>query len=187
MPGQHTVLLNKNAMRNFLLALPWLLLATFVAALDQGCKWLIAGNLPAGDVLRLTNFFNLVRVYNRGAAFSFLAGAGGWQRWFFVGLAAVAIIVITTMLFRRAAAGGLFAASLALILGGASGNLIDRLRIGYVLDFLDFHFYWLTPLFRGGHFPAFNIADAAITAGVNGLLLNEVLAIIGDWGHKRVI
>ncbi|MBQ9578250.1 MAG: lipoprotein signal peptidase [Ottowia sp.] len=174
-------------MRNFLLALPWLLLAGLVVALDQGAKWLIAQNLPAGDVLRLTSFFNLVRVYNRGAAFSFLASAGGWQRWFFVALAVVAIIVITTMLFRRAAAGGLFAGSLALILGGAIGNLIDRLRIGYVLDFLDFHFYWLTPLFRGGHFPAFNIADAAITAGVIGLLLNEALAIIGGFGRKRVI
>ena len=67
-------------MRNFFLALPWLILAAVVVALDQGAKWLIAGNLPAGDVLRLTSFFNLVRVYNRGAAFSFLAGAGGWQR-----------------------------------------------------------------------------------------------------------
>ena len=91
------------------------------------------------------------------------------------------------MLLRRAAAGGLFAASLALILGGAIGNLIDRIRIGYVLDFLDFHFYWLTSFFRGGHFPAFNIADAAITAGVIGLLLNEVLGIFGATKRRRVI
>lgn len=174
-------------MRNFLLTLPWLILAALVAAIDQGAKLLIAENLAAGDVLRLSSFFNIVRVYNRGAAFSFLASAGGWQRWFFVALAAVAIVVITTILFRRAAAGGLFAGSLALILGGAMGNLIDRLRIGYVFDFLDFHFYWLSGLFRGGHFPAFNIADAAITAGVIGLLLNEVLGIISGFGRKRVI
>ena len=174
-------------MRNLLYALPWLLLAGVVVALDQGAKWFIAQNLPAGGSIGITSFLRLVRVYNRGAAFSFLAGAGGWQRWFFVAVAAIAIVIITTTLLRRAAAGGLFACSLALILGGAIGNLIDRLRIGYVLDFIDFRFSWLAPFFHGGHFPAFNIADAAITAGVIGLLVNEVLGIIGGFGRRRVI
>ena len=174
-------------MRKLLYALPWLLLAGVVVALDQGAKWFIAQTLPAGGSMGITSFLRLVRVYNRGAAFSFLASAGGWQRWFFVALAAVAIIVITTILFRRAAAGGLFSFGLAMILGGAIGNLIDRLRIGYVLDFIDFRFSFLAPLFRGGHFPAFNIADAAITAGVIALLLNEVLGMFEGLGRKRVI
>ena len=174
-------------MKKYLLAIPWLLLAGVVVALDQGAKWFIAQNLPAGGSMGITSFLRLVRVYNRGAAFSFLAGAGGWQRWFFVAIAVVAIVIITTTLFRRAAAGGLFACSLALILGGAIGNLIDRLRIGYVLDFIDFRFSFLAPIFSGGHFPAFNIADAAITAGVIALLLNEVLGMFEGFGRKRVI
>jgi len=114
-----------------------------------------------------------VRAHNSGAAFSFLAGSGGWQRWLFVALALVAAVVIVGLL-RKHAGQTLFACSLGLILGGAVGNVADRLRHGYVVDFLDFHWRWLTPLFHGGHFPAFNLADAAITAGVIGLILDEL-------------
>ena len=151
----------------------WLALAALVVVADQIAKhWIVAHFPPEGSVA-VTGFFNIVRAHNRGAAFSFLAGSGGWQRWLFVALALVAAIVIVGLL-RRHAGQKLFACSLALILGGAVGNVIDRLLHGYVVDFLDFHWRWLGPLFYGGHFPAFNLADAAITAGVIGLLLDEL-------------
>ncbi len=168
-------------------ALPWLLLAAFIAALDQGSKWLITQHFAPGKAMYVSRFLNLVRAHNSGAAFSFLADAGGWQRWLFIALASGAILLLTWLLLRHAAASRLYAASLGLLLGGAAGNLIDRARLGYVVDFLDFHWNWLSPFFLYGHFPAFNIADAAITVGVIGLLLNEALAIIGGFGRKRVI
>ena len=117
----------------------------------------------------MTNFFNVVRAHNTGAAFSFLAGAGGWQRWFFTGIGVVAAIFMVWML-KSHPGQKLFSFAIACILGGAIGNVIDRLLYGYVVDFLDFH--WKTI-----HFPAFNIADSAITIGATCLILDELLRV----------
>ncbi|HEX5783317.1 MAG TPA: signal peptidase II [Burkholderiaceae bacterium] len=156
--------------------LTWLGLAFALLLLDQFTKVLILGYYQLGDGTYVTSFFNIVRVHNTGAAFSFLAQAGGWQRWLFTGLGLVAAVFIVWML-RAHAGQKLFAFSLSCILGGALGNVLDRLLHGYVVDMLDFHFRWLTPLFPGGHFPAFNVADAAITAGAIGLVLDEILRV----------
>jgi len=152
---------------------PWLALAAIVLLADQFTKVLILGYYQLGDSTPVTGFFNIVRVHNQGAAFSFLAGAGGWQRWLFtaIGLGAAGFIV---WLLRAHAGQRLFAFALACILGGALGNVIDRLLHGYVLDFLDFHWRWMSPLFAGGHFPAFNLADAAISIGAAGLIVDEI-------------
>jgi signal peptidase II len=146
--------------------LAWLFVALAVIVLDQITKTLILRFFELGDARALTDFFSIVRVHNTGAAFSFLAGASGWQRWFFVGLGLVASAFIVWML-RTQGQQKLFAGSLALILGGALGNVIDRLLHGYVVDFLDFHL-------RGWHFPAFNVADAAISVGAALLILDEI-------------
>ncbi|MEX8517769.1 MAG: signal peptidase II [Leptothrix sp. (in: b-proteobacteria)] len=154
----------------------WLLLSALVIALDQLTKWLILRDYAYGDAHIITSYFNLVRVHNPGAAFSFLAGAAGWQRWFFVGLGLAATGVITWLL-RSHGGQRLFSFSLSMILGGALGNVIDRLVHGYVVDFLQFHWDFLAPLFPGGYFPAFNVADCAITAGAIGLILDELLRV----------
>lgn len=146
--------------------LTWLALAFLIIVLDQITKTLVIGHYQLGDSTRITSFFNLVRAHNTGAAFSFLAGASGWQRWFFVGLGAVASIFIIWML-RTQGHQKMFAWALSLILGGAIGNVIDRLLHGYVVDFLDFHA-------RGYHFPAFNVADSAITVGAALLIFDEL-------------
>lgn len=151
----------------------WLTLSVFIVVLDQFTKVLILGNYQLGDSVTVTSFFNVVRVHNTGAAFSFLATAGGWQRWFFTGLGLLATAVIVWML-RRHGTQRLFAFALACILGGAVGNVIDRLLHGYVVDFLQFHWRWLAPVFPGGYFPAFNVADAAITVGAAALILDEL-------------
>lgn len=151
----------------------WLTLAVFIVVLDQFTKVLILGNYALGDSVGVTSFFNVVRVHNTGAAFSFLAGASGWQRWFFTGLGLVATVAIVWML-RRHGHQRLFAFALSCILGGAVGNVIDRLLHGYVVDFLQFHWRWLEPVFPGGYFPAFNVADAAITVGAAALILDEL-------------
>jgi signal peptidase II len=155
---------------------PWLALALIVLLADQFTKVLVMGYYQLGDSTTVTGFLNLVRVHNSGAAFSFLAGSGGWQRWFFtlVGLLAAALIV---WLLKSHAGQKLFAFSLACILGGALGNVIDRLLYGHVVDFLQFHWHWLSPVFAGGNFPAFNIADSAITIGAVGLILDELLRV----------
>jgi signal peptidase II len=147
----------------------WLCVALIVIVLDQFTKVLIIGAYQLGDATRVTSFFNVVRVHNTGAAFSFLANADGWQRWFFTAVGAVAVIVIVWLL-RSAGAQRLFAAALSLILGGAIGNVIDRLWHGYVVDFFDFHA-------AGIHFPAFNVADSAITLGAICLILDELLRV----------
>ena len=149
--------------------LQWLGLAAIILIADQLTKVMILGYYQLGDSTYVTNFFNVVRVHNSGAAFSFLAGAGGWQRWFFTTIGVVAAIVIVWMLKNH---GGqkLFAFALACILGGAVGNVIDRVMYGYVVDFLDFH--W-----AGWHFPAFNVADAAISIGAASLILDELLRV----------
>ncbi len=156
--------------------LPWLGLALIIVLLDQITKVVVIGVFDLGDARVITSFFNLVRVHNEGAAFSFLANAGGWQRWFFVGLGVVAVGFMTYML-RSHNNQRLFAWALTLVMGGAVGNVIDRLVHGYVVDFLDFHWAFLSPMFHGGHFPAFNIADCAISIGAVLLILDEILRV----------
>ena len=156
---------------------PWLALAVGIVLVDQLTKWLILGNYRLGDSTYVTSFFNIVRAHNTGAAFSFLANAGGWQRWFFIGLSAIIVLFILWML-RSHANQKLFCFALSCILAGAIGNnLIDRVVHGYVVDFLDFHWRFLAGLFPGGHFPAFNVADMAITAGAAALILDEILRV----------
>lgn len=147
----------------------WLGLALLVLLLDQFTKVLVLGAFELGDSRPITEFFNLVRVHNHGAAFSFLAGAGGWQRWFFTGIGIAAAIFMVWML-RAHPGQKLFGLAIALILGGAIGNVLDRLLHGYVVDFLDF--YW-----GAWHFPAFNVADSAISVGAALLILDEILRV----------
>jgi signal peptidase II len=154
---------------NFKGMLPWLILAAIIIVADQFTKTLILGYYKLGDSTPVTSFFNIVRAHNTGAAFSFLANAGGWQRWFFTGIGAVATIFILWML-RSHHAQKLFAFALACILGGAIGNVVDRLQHGYVVDFLDFHV-------KGWHWPAFNVADSAIFIGAACLILDEILRV----------
>ena len=151
----------------------WVALAFAILLADQATKWWIVFFYQLGDSTTVTSFFNIVRVHNHGAAFSFLAGAGGWQRWFFTAVGVGATLFILWML-RAHHSQKLFSFSLACIMGGAIGNVIDRLVHGYVVDMLDVHFRWLEPLFRGGHFPTFNLADSAITIGAIGLILDEI-------------
>ena len=156
---------------------PWLALALGIVLMDQLTKWLILGQYQLGDSTRVTSFFNIVRVHNTGAAFNFLASAGGWQRWFFIGLSTAVAGFIVWML-RAHANQKLFSFALASILAGAIGNnLIDRVVHGYVVDFFDFHWPFLAGIFPGGHFPAFNIADAGITVGAIALILDEILRV----------
>lgn len=154
----------------------WLGLAVIVILLDQITKTLVIGSFELGDSRRVTGFFNLVRVHNTGAAFSFLAGASGWQRWFFVGLGLVASGFIIWMI-RSHPAQKLFCFAVTMIMGGALGNVIDRLLHGHVVDFLQFRFAILEPLFPGGYFPSFNIADSAITVGAICVILDEILRV----------
>ena len=147
----------------------WLALAALLVVLDQFTKVLIVGSLQLGDGFAVTSFFNIVRVHNTGAAFSFLAQAGGWQRWFFTGLGVVAAVFIVWLLHRHPGQR-LFGFAMACVLGGAVGNVIDRVIYGYVVDFLDFHAVGL-------HFPAFNVADSAITVGAACLILDELLRV----------
>lgn len=144
----------------------WLWLSVLVIVLDQATKWLVVANLAYLDGIALTSFFNLVHVRNTGAAFSLLADQDGWQRGFFVVIALVVSIVIVHLLYK-AGERKLFSGSLALILGGALGNVIDRLAHGYVIDFLDF--YWST-----WHWPAFNVADIAISIGAAMLVWDSL-------------
>jgi len=145
---------------------PWLGLALLVFVLDQWTKTLILGAYAIGDATPVTGFFNIVRAHNTGAAFSFLAGASGWQRWFFTAIGIGAALFIIWML-RSHAGQKLFCLAMALILGGAVGNVVDRMMHGYVVDFLDL--YW-----GARHFPAFNLADSAITLGAIFLILDEI-------------
>ncbi len=148
----------------------WLLLALVVVIIDQASKWAVLGRFAYGERLNLVpGWFDFTLVYNTGAAFSFLAGAGGWQRWFFTALAVIASVVIVFML-RRHGGQPLFATALALIMGGAIGNAIDRIVHAKVVDFLLFY--------RGDwYFPAFNLADSAITLGAILLIVDELLRI----------
>ena len=155
---------------------PWLLWALVIIGVDQVTKQMILSHYQYGDWTPITSFFNIVRAHNTGAAFSFLANAGGWQRWFFTGIGVAATLFIVWQL-RQHPDQKLFAFSLASILGGAVGNVVDRLLHGYVVDFLDFHWSFLSGMFHGGHFPAFNIADAGISVGAACLVLDELLRV----------
>ncbi len=141
----------------------WFALAAAIAVADQVAKWAVLGSFAPGERRVLTSFFNLVLVFNKGAAFSFLANAPGWQTPLFVVFSLVAAVIVSVLLFRSPGRP-MFYAGLALILGGALGNVIDRLRFGQVVDFLDFHA-------MGWHWPAFNVADSAITVGAALLIL----------------
>lgn len=154
----------------------WLGLSLIVILADQVTKTLILGAFQLGDSRPVTEWFNLVRAHNTGAAFSFLAGASGWQRWFFVGLGVAASVFIVWMM-RNHPTQKLFCFAVSMIMGGALGNVIDRLLHGYVVDFLQVRFSFLSPLFHGGYFPVFNIADSAITLGAACLILDEILRV----------
>lgn len=151
----------------------WYALALMVVAFDQVTKAAILESFAHGDSVTVTTFFNLVRVHNPGAAFSFLSDAGGWQRWFLSGLAAVVSMAIVVWIARLPRSKWLECLALTLILGGALGNLYDRLVLSYVVDFLDFH--W-----AGWHFPAFNVADSAITIGAVLLILDALFTPDGE-------
>lgn len=152
--------------------LPWLILATTIALADQGTKQWIEALLVPGESKTITPFFDLVLVFNRGAAFSFLADAGGWQRLFFIAVAVVASAIIVHLL-RKHQDERLFSLGLALILGGALGNLWDRVVLGHVVDFLLLHAY-------GYHWPAFNLADSAITGGAALLIYDSFRGVRRD-------
>lgn len=145
----------------------WWMLSLAIASADLALKSAITGSLPVGTVIPLTPFFNLVHFWNTGAAFSFLADAGGWQRYFFIVIALVVSIVLALILRKRRAKSE--ALGYSLILGGAVGNLIDRAFRGHVIDYLDF--YWLS-----WHWPAFNLADIAIVGGAAMLILSSLLS-----------
>ncbi|RJG14519.1 signal peptidase II [Massilia cavernae] len=146
---------------------PWLGIAAIVILLDQITKITIEKLFVYGEERVVTSFFNLVLAYNRGAAFSFLSNESGWQRYFFTAIGIVAVGFIVYLL-RKHAGQRLFCWALALIMGGAVGNVIDRMAYGHVIDFLDFHFGSL------GHFPAFNIADMAISLGAILFIYDEL-------------
>jgi signal peptidase II len=150
----------------------WLALAALVVALDQASKWIVLATLKPGESVYVAPFFNWVLTFNPGAAFSFLSDAGGWQRWGFTALALGVSIWIVTLL-RRHGSETRLALALALILGGAIGNVIDRIRYGAVVDFVQWHaagFYW----------PAFNVADSAITIGAILLAWDQFFGKHGD-------
>ncbi len=165
--------MNKNPSPSLLL---WLGIALVILLADQATKLLIVDSFALGDSQTVTTFFNLVRVHNSGAAFSMLSTASGWQRWFFTGIGIVATFFILWLL-RSHPTQKLFCFALALVLGGAVGNVIDRIAYGHVVDFLDFHWDWLSPVFFQGHFPAFNVADSAISVGAVCLILDELIRI----------
>lgn len=147
----------------------WLLLSVLVVIVDQISKAYIASHFMEFEFTRILAVLDITCMHNVGAAFSFLASASGWQRWVFIGLAVVVSIGITIWLLRLPrGVHPLLAGGLALVLGGAIGNVIDRIRLGYVIDFI--HFHW-----DRAYFPAFNVADSAITVGAACLLLDAIL------------
>jgi len=154
--------------------LKWLWISALTLLLDQASKLAIDGSMRLYESIPLLPFFNLTYAHNTGAAFSFLSSAGGWQRWLFTGLALVMSSVIAVWLARLQKHETLMAIALSLVLGGAIGNLIDRIAYGYVIDFLDVYY-------QTWHWPAFNIADSAICVGV-GLMVLESFGV----GRKAV-
>ena len=149
--------------------LRWLWLSALVIVLDQASKRLVDASMQLYETVELLPLFQLTYVRNTGASFSFLAHAGGWQRWLFVGIASTASVAMVFWLKHLPKGRHWEAAAWALVLGGAVGNLIDRIAYGYVIDFLDAYY-------RSWHFPAFNVADSAITVGVGILLIDALVA-----------
>lgn len=149
--------------------LKWLWLSLLAIVLDQVSKLVVDKSMQLYESIPLVPYFNLTYVHNTGAAFSFLSQAGGWQRWFFAALAVIISVVLSVWLARLQKHETLLALALSLVLGGAIGNLIDRLAYGYVIDFLDVYY-------NSWHWPAFNIADSAITLGV-ALMLAESIGL----------
>jgi signal peptidase II len=147
----------------------WYLLACLIVVIDQLTKYWVSSVFSYGETLELLPVLNLTLVHNMGAAFSFLSDAGGWQRWFFTIVSLAVSIVLVVWLYQLPARQTLLATALALVLGGAVGNLWDRVVLGYVIDFIDFHF-------QNHHWPAFIVADAAITLGAVLLILESFLA-----------
>ena len=152
----------------------WLGIALVVLLFDQFTKLLVISRFDLGDSQAVTSYFNLVRVHNSGAAFSFLSTASGWQRWLFTGIG-IAAAGFMVWLLRIHPQQTLFCFALALVLGGAVGNVVDRMLWGHVIDFLDFHWDWLSTVFYQGHFPAFNVADSAISVGAVCLIADELI------------
>lgn len=150
------------------MAFAWLLLSMAIVALDLWTKQIATESLTLYRPVELTSWLNMTLAHNYGAAFSFLSDAGGWQRWLFTGLASVVTLVLVIWLFRLPAREKATAAALSLVIGGAVGNLIDRINNGYVVDFIDVYY-------RDSHWPAFNLADSAITCGVILLLVDGLL------------
>lgn len=145
----------------------WLWLSLFVLILDQASKQLAEASLQLSERIPLLPFFNLTLAYNEGAAFSFLSDEGGWQRWLFSGLALLVTLVLVVWMKRLRSDERLLAIALALIIGGALGNLVDRMLWGHVIDFLDLYY-------RQWHWPAFNLADSAIVLGVSLFILDTL-------------
>nr|WP_255359778.1 signal peptidase II [Halioglobus sp. HI00S01] len=156
-------------MRSGVGAWPWYVLAAVIVMLDQYTKGLASNQLHYGVPVEVFSWFNLTLQHNTGAAFSFLSEAGGWQRWFFTVLALVISVGLVIWLFVAERSQWLLSLSLALILGGAIGNVWDRMVLGYVVDFISVHY-------GGWYFPAFNIADSAITVGAGCMLLESFMA-----------
>ena len=161
-----TATASTGALRNGLQAWRWYLLALVVVLLDQYSKGLASASLDYGRPVPVFSWFNLTLQHNSGAAFSFLSSAVGWQRWFFTVVAVVISSALVVWLYVAPRGQWLLALSLALILGGALGNVWDRLFLGYVVDFISVHY-------GGWYFPAFNLADSAITAGAGCMLLDS--------------
>jgi len=154
----------------------WLGIAAAILLFDQFTKLLVISRFELGDSQAVTSYFNLVRVHNSGAAFSFLSTASGWQRWLFTGIG-IAAAGFMVWLLRSHPQQTLFCFALSLVLGGAVGNVVDRMLWGHVIDFLDFHWDWLSPVFYQGHFPAFNVADSAIRVGAVCLIADELIRV----------
>lgn len=167
-PSQEPRLMFQNP-----LAFVWLLLSVLVVVLDLWTKDLATQALELYRPVKVTSWLNMTLAHNYGAAFSFLSDAGGWQRWLFTGLSSVVTVVLIVWLLRLSAREKLTAAALGLIIGGAVGNLADRINYGYVVDFIDVYY-------RDWHWPAFNLADSAITCGVVLLLLDGLFLSVSS-------
>lgn len=175
-----TVMASNAALRNGWLSLCWYGLAVLVILLDQYTKVLAESALDYGRPVEVFSWFNLTLQYNTGAAFSFLSDAGGWQRYFFSGVAVVISVVLVVWLYRMPRGQKLLALALALILGGALGNVWDRIMLGHVVDFISIHY-------AGRYFPAFNIADSAISVGAACMIFDSLFGGEADTSSERGI
>ncbi|MGI9265359.1 MAG: signal peptidase II [Gammaproteobacteria bacterium] len=160
-------------------ALPWLWVSLLVIALDQVTKRMITARFELYERIEVWSLLDITRLHNTGAAFSFLSDAGGWQRWFFIALGFIVAGLVTVWLNRLPRSGhNWLALALALVVGGAIGNVIDRISLGYVVDFIHLHY-------EGWFFPAFNVADSAITVGAVILLVQSILSDDDKMGSSR--